>query len=181
MAVGVCYQLIGFFACGIQAERMVHIMVHRERHGSVGAIHTGTAGIHQMFNAIVTASFKDVCKADDVAIDVRQWVVNGIANTGLRGKVHHALWLVRFKGVLYGLAIGKVDAQMGVPGVLGVTRQASIFKGRVVIVVVVVYANDCVAARQEPEYKGRPNKTSGTGDKDFHSIISEQVAAIDFV
>ena len=80
-----------------------------------------------------------------------------------------------------GLAVSQVDAQMGVVGVLGVTRQASLFKGRVVIVVVVVYANDCVAARQEPEHEGRPNKTSRTGDEDFHLIVSEQIAAVDFV
>jgi hypothetical protein len=30
-------------------------------------------------------------KADDVYVDVCEWIVNGIAHTGLRGKVHRAL------------------------------------------------------------------------------------------
>ena len=45
VAIGVGHQLVGFFAGGIQAERVVHIVVHRERHGSVGAINAGAAGV----------------------------------------------------------------------------------------------------------------------------------------
>ena len=37
--------IVGFFAGGIQAKRVVHIVVHRERHGSVGAINAGAAGV----------------------------------------------------------------------------------------------------------------------------------------
>ena len=61
------------------------------------------------------------------------------------------------------------------------TRQASLFKGRVVIVVVVVYANDCVTARKQAQCESGTNKTSRAGDEDFHLIISEQIAAVDFV
>ena len=134
-----------------------------------------------MLHAMMAAAFQNMCEANDVAINVCQRAVYGISHTGLRGKVHHALWLVRFKGVLNGLAVGQVNAQVRVAGVLGVTRKSSLFKGRVVIVVVVVYSNDCVAASQKPEHEGRSNKTSRTGDEDFHLIISEQIAAVDFV
>lgn len=79
------------------------------------------------------------------------------------------------------MTVDQIDAQMGVVGVVNMASQSCFFKCWVIVVVVVVYANDCVATRQEPERKGRPNKTSRSCDEDFHSIISEQVAAVDFV
>ena len=45
VAVGVGHKFVGFFAGCIQAERVVYIVVHRERHGSVRAINAGTAGV----------------------------------------------------------------------------------------------------------------------------------------
>ena len=93
----------------------------------------------------MTTTFKNVGKANNVAINVGQRVVNGIANTSLSCQIDHPLRLVSFKGVLNGLTVDQVDAQMGVVRVLGVTRKTSLFKCRIVIVVVVIDANDCVA------------------------------------
>jgi hypothetical protein len=71
-----------------------------------------------VFDTVVAAAFQNMCKANDVAINVCQRVVNGIAHTGLGFEIDHALRLARFKGVLNALAVGQVDAQMGVVGVL---------------------------------------------------------------
>ena len=98
MAIGVSHQLVGFFfAGGIQAERMVDVLVNRERHGGVGAIDTGTAGIHQVFDTAVAAAFQNMCKANDVAVDVGQWVVNGITYTRLGCEIHYSIWFMSFK------------------------------------------------------------------------------------
>lgn len=88
-------------------------------------------------------------EADDVAVDVGQRVFNGVAYPCLGGEVHHALRLVLCETVLHGLPVGQVDAQVGVVGVVGVTRQLRFLDGRIVIVVVVVDADDGVATVQK--------------------------------
>ena len=41
MAVGVRHQFIGFLAGCVQADRVIDIVMNRERHMRIGAIHTG--------------------------------------------------------------------------------------------------------------------------------------------
>ena len=125
---------------------MIHILVDRKRHGGVGTINAGTAGINQMLNTMVTAPFEDVSKANDVAVDVSKWVVDGLTHTSLGRQIDHPLWLVCGETVFNGRSICQVNSQMRVVGMVIKTRQTSLFDDRVVIVIVVVNTNDHVAA-----------------------------------
>ena len=145
MAVGVGHQLIAFFAGCVEAEGVIHILVDRKRHGGVGTINAGAAGINQMLNTMVTAPFKDVGKANDVAVDVSKWVVDGVTHASLGRQIDHPLWLVCGETVFNGWAICQVNSQMRVVGMVIKTRQTGLFDGRVVIVVVVVNTNHNVA------------------------------------
>ena len=146
MAVGVGHQLIALFAGCIEAEGVINVLVDRKRHGGVGTINAGAAGINQMLNTMVTAPFEDVSKANDVAVDVSKWVVDGITHTSLGRQIDHPLWLVCGETVFNGWAICQVNSQMRVVGMVIKTRQTGLFDGRVVIVIVVVNTNDHVAA-----------------------------------
>ena len=150
MAVGVRHQFVGFFARGIQAERMVHIVVHRERHGGVSAINARAAGIHKVFNTMMAATFKNMGKTHDIAVDIGEWVVKRVAHTCLGRQVNHALGFVTGEGRLHRLTVGKVDAQMGIVWMCRVAGQARLFKRGIVVVVVVIYTNYCIATFQEP-------------------------------
>ena len=106
-----------------------------------------------------------VRKADDVAVDVGQRVVDGVAHPGLSGEVDHALGLVRGKSCFDRLAVGQIDAQVGVVGVIGMPGQARFFDGRVVIGVVVVNANNRVAAFEQTQGEGRADEAGRAGDE----------------
>ena len=140
------HKLVGFFASGVQAQWVVYILVYRKRHGGVGTIDAGAAGIHKVFDPMVAAAFQNVCKADDVTVDVGHRVVDGVAHPGLGGEVDHALRLVRGEGCFYGAAVSQVDAQVCVIKVIGIPCQSRFFDCGVVIIVVVVNANNRVAA-----------------------------------
>ena len=71
MAVGVRHELVGFFAGGVQAQGVVHILMDRERHGGVGAIDAGAAGIHQVVDCRGGGSLPgNVRETDDVAVNI---------------------------------------------------------------------------------------------------------------
>jgi len=95
---------------------------------------------------MVAAALQNVRKANDVAVDVGQRVVDGIAHPSLGGKVDHALGLVRGKDGFDRLAVSQIDAQVGVVGVIGMPGQTRFFDSGVIIAVVVVNANNRVAA-----------------------------------
>ena len=146
MALGVGHQLIAFFAGCIETEGVIHILVNRKRHGGIGTINAGAAGIDQMLHTMMTAALEDMGKANNVAVDVSKWVVDGVTHASLGRQIDHPLWLVCGETVFNGLAISQVNSQMRVIGMAIKTRQTGLFDGRVVIVVVVVNTNDNVAA-----------------------------------
>ncbi len=164
MAVCMSHQFVGLFAGGVKAQRVVDVLVNGKRHGGVGAIDAGTTGVNQMLDAVVAAAFKDVGEADDVAVDVGERVLDGVAHTGLGGEVDDALGLVSGKGRFDSAAIGEVDAQMGIAGVLGVAGQPRFLDNRIVVVVVVVDADDCIAALKQPQNEGGADEASSARD-----------------
>jgi len=54
---------------------VVYILVNGKRHCCIGTIYARTAGINQMLNTVMAATFKDVGKADYVAVDVCERVL----------------------------------------------------------------------------------------------------------
>ena len=110
-------------------------MVDGKWHGGVGAIDAGTAGVDQMLHTVVAATFKNVRKADDVAVDVSERVFDGVAHAGLGGEVHHALGLVISEGGFDGFPVGQINAQVGIVRVVRVACQPGFLDGRVIVVV----------------------------------------------
>src|SRR6266513_741491 len=47
---------------------------------------------HHVLDVGVPPTLQDVLKAEDVALDVCEWILDGIANAGLRGEMDDALW-----------------------------------------------------------------------------------------
>ena len=170
MAVGMGHQLIGFLAGGVETQRMVNVVMHREGHRGVGAIHAGTAGIDEVLDAVVAAAFEDMGETDDVAVDVGERVFDGIAHAGLGGKIHHALRLVGGETRFHGLAVGNINTQVSVVRMVGVTGQTGFLDGRVVVVVVVVDADDAIAAIQQAQGKGRADETGSASDEYLHIV-----------
>ena len=79
---------------------MIHIVMHRKRHGGVCPINAGTAGVNQVTHFVVSTPLQNVRKTNYVAVHIGQRIFDGIADSGLSGEVDHALWFVISKGLL---------------------------------------------------------------------------------
>ena len=73
------------------------------------------------------------------------------SHTCLRREIDHTLRLMILEGLFDSFAVGDIDAQMGVTGVARVAREAGFLYCRVVVIVVVVYADDRIATLQQPK------------------------------
>jgi len=82
-------------------------------------------------------------------------------------------------GGFHRLAVGKVNAQVGVIGVSGVTREPRFLDRRIIVVVMVVDADDGVAAFEQPQCEGGTDEAGGAGDEDFHRSIRDDGVLVD--
>jgi hypothetical protein len=78
------HQLVSFFRCGVEADRVIDIVLHRKQQFGFGAIHRGRRGKEKMLAIVVPASFQHVHKTFDVRIDLGVGVLQRISNTRLR-------------------------------------------------------------------------------------------------
>ncbi len=100
LAVGIGEQFVTFLGGGIQAHRIVHLVVSRIRDFLVAAINGRGAGINQMLHSVVAAGFEYVVEADDVALDVGIRGGDGAADSCLRGKVDNHRRLISREHIL---------------------------------------------------------------------------------
>ena len=92
--IAMCEELIAFLGGGIEADRVIHHILHGKRHFLVTAIHAARRGIDEVFHRVVTTSFKDVVEADDVAFDIHPRVFDRVTNASLGGEVDHHIELI---------------------------------------------------------------------------------------
>lgn len=151
VAVGVGHQFIGFLSGRVQAHRMVHGLMFRERQVGVTAINRTAGGIDEVLNAVMPAAFEDVAEAHQIALDVSDRVLQGIANAGLGGQMDYAPRAYRGEQLRNGGAIGDVElvkqpAARAAAGRCLEQLQPSLLQGGVVVGVEVVNADNMFAA-----------------------------------
>ena len=54
------HQLVALLSCSIQAHGIIYPVIRTERNLLITSIHRAGRGIHQMFNRVMSASFKDI-------------------------------------------------------------------------------------------------------------------------
>ena len=64
------HQLVGLLGRGVQRDRMVDVLVHRERHLGVEAVDGRRRREDQVLDRVVAAPLEDVEETDDVAVHV---------------------------------------------------------------------------------------------------------------
>jgi len=185
MTVGMGHEFVGFFGGGIEAYRVVCMVVSAERTGVVKAVYRGTGGVDQMLHLAVPAAFENIQKTDDVGIDVLVGVVEGVAHAGLGGQMYdpvEAAFLEKafHRRPVFQLHPYKAEFRIFAalyrrsPG-FGLTVysqfiQAGEFEFRVVIAVDGIYAYDAVAFFEEALCRVKAYETGGAGDEDAHLI-----------
>ena len=69
-----------------------------------------------MLDAVVPAALQHVRRADDVAVDVREWILDRIPHARLRGQVDHALEFLAREQRRHAGAVGQVELDEAEPG-----------------------------------------------------------------
>jgi hypothetical protein len=124
-----------------------------------------------MLNAGVPASFEDVEKADDVAVDVHVGILERVADARLSRKVNDALRPFARKEIRYPASVGDIELDEPESGVRREPREARLLQGNVVVVVEVIEAENVVAARKEPLRDVHPDESRCARDEDFQMTV----------
>ena len=66
MAVHVGHELVGLLGGGVQADRVIDVVVHPIRQARVGPVDARAAGVDQMLDAAVAAAFEHVDEAHEL-------------------------------------------------------------------------------------------------------------------
>ena len=167
------HQLVGLFAGGVQADRVVDRVVGGERNLGVGAVDAGRAGVDEVLDAVVAAAFEQVGEADDVGLHVGVRILQRVAHAGLRGEVDDGVEVAFFEQVFGHHAVGDVvfeEAEVGVGLQLFQSRE---LERRIIVVVEVVDADDFVAALEQNLCNMHADKTGGASNQNFHIIPPE--------
>ena len=176
MAVSVSHQLIGLLAGGIEAHRVVNAVLLRKRHARVAAIDRTAAGVHQMLNPVMAATFQDVTKTHKVGLDVSGWVFNRVTHSRLGRQVHHLLRHVLSEGGVHSDTIFQIrfdqmkrraraqcgGLQLGNPGSL---------ESSVVIGVDVVKPYYRMTLLKQARAEVKADETSSAGDENSHQFL----------
>jgi hypothetical protein len=85
------HQLVGLLGRGVEADRVIDVVMLRKGHALVAAVDAGTAGIQEMLDAVVAAAFENIDETDHVAVDVGMRILQRVAHAGLGGEIDHAL------------------------------------------------------------------------------------------
>jgi len=90
---------------------MVHVVMHRKGQAGVAAVNGTGGGVNKVGDAVMSASFQDVQKPEQVAVQIGVGIGQGVADAGLGGKVHHHRGFLPGEEVGQVLPVGDVEAE----------------------------------------------------------------------
>jgi len=124
-----------------------------------------------MLNAGVPASFEDVEKADDVAVDVHVGILEGVANARLSRKMNDTLRPFALEKIRDTPPVGDIELDELKSAVRGKPCEARLLQGNVVVVVEVIEAENAVAPREEPLGDVHSDESRCARDQDFQMTV----------
>ena len=107
------HQFVTFLGGGIEADRIVHLIIGGIGYLLVATIDRGTAGIDQMCYLMVTADFQYVVETDEVALDIAAGVSNAVTYTCLCGEVDYYIYFVFGENMARSLALRNAEMNSG--------------------------------------------------------------------
>lgn len=82
------HKFVALFAGGVQAHRIVHLVVFAVGHLAVETVHGAGRGEHQILDLVVAAGFQNVQESDQITLQVGIRVRDRVAHACLGGEVH---------------------------------------------------------------------------------------------
>src|SRR5262249_1427633 len=127
MAVGMRHQFIRFLCRRIETDRMIDIVMDRERQMGVAAVDRTRGSKNQMTGLAMAAALEDVEKTGEISIEISVRILQRVTNAGLRREVHDRAEFALAKNAFDVAPRGEIDlmeaefvvfAQNGEPGFL---------------------------------------------------------------
>jgi len=146
---------------------VIDIVVYRKRHVGIGAVHTGTAGIDQMLDLMVAATFEHIQKTDYIGFNIGMGILQRVTHTGLGGEIDHAIEFFCGKQGFHGRPVGHVHANEAKAGLTGQLRQTRFLEFDIVVVVEIVDADHFIPPCKQTLRGMHTNKPGAAGDQDF--------------
>ena len=88
------HQLVGLLRRGVEAQRVIHVVVHGEREPRVRPVDGARRREDQVLDGLVSTPLENVEEPDEVRVHVGARVLQRVADAGLRRQVHDADGLV---------------------------------------------------------------------------------------
>ena len=171
-------KLVGLLRCGIEADRVVHLIVGGVRNFLVRAVDRGRGGIDEMLNGVVTAHrgaacLKNVVEADYIRLDINVGIGYRVADARLRGEVDDDVEAVLGKERVNELPIGNIALDENPTAVAVLSRKALnlrkavLLYRHVVVVVHIVKTDDAHALNRAKKlgHKIRADKARRSRDE----------------
>ena len=169
MAVGVGHQFVGLLAGGIEAHWVIHRLALIEGQIAVSAVHRTARGIDKVFSAVVAATFQQMAKAHQIALDVSRRILQGVTDPGLSRQVDHHCRLLGSKQRHQVIAVLQGHfhkAPSTLPGDRLDLTQPRLLERRVVVIVEIIEADNPISALQQADRQGCTDESGGTRYQD---------------
>lgn len=166
LGVGGGHEFVGLLGGGVERHRRVDAVLLGERHLLVAAVDRAGAGVDQVLHRVVAAALEDIKEADEITLEVGARVLDGVADTGLGGEVHHDVEAVLGEQTLDEGRVAQVAAHEGEAAVgvgLDQHAQARVLNAGVVVAVEVVEAdNNVIGLLEQLLDEERADEAGGT-------------------
>ena len=172
VAVGLDQQLARALGGGIDGDRMVHAVAHREGHLPVATIDRRRRGIEKVLQAAEPAGqLQHDQMTHDVGLDVGVGIEDRLPHTGHRRQMHDAVDAGMGVGQRQRrLALRNIGLQEGEVFGFAQRLQAGEFQDRVVVGVEIVEPHHLFAPRQQGMRDLAADEAGDTGDQDGHGM-----------
>src|SRR3954453_16714620 len=173
MAVAVRHQFVGSLGCCIKLQGMVNAPVLAKWHPGIRPINAAGACIRQMGNPRMPACFQNVGESNNVAVYIRVWILQAVANAGLGGEMDHAVERVFRKARSKRHRIGQIEPVTTIKGT-SLRRyffqkfETGLLDRWRVVIVHYVDPNNRISAPEQPGGSMKANKAGIASDQDLH-------------
>src|SRR2546428_7775452 len=150
---------------------MIGVVMLGERLSGVEAVDRTAGCEHEVFDVRVPATLEDVLKAEDVALDVRERILDRIAHAGLRGEMDDASRALLTKQTGHLRAVGHIEQDELESIEVAKLPQSRFLQPGVVIRIQVIDADDVVATLEQATGDVISDEAGRAGDENHASII----------
>jgi hypothetical protein len=124
--------------------------------------HTGTAVL-----AAVPARLQNIVKTDNISLNVRVRIRDGVTNPRLRCQIHNNLWAIRVKNFFDRRLVRNAFLHKYKIRKCRKLRKTALFQTHIVIIIHIVYSDNSRRRHflQKPLRKIAPDKAGGSGNQ----------------